>query len=62
MSNSLNSEAITNYEKALSLGKKEGKAPLVLDTILKEQNIVTPKEINLGVVQIPIDRRQSKCF
>ena len=56
MSNSLNSEAITNYEKALSLGKKEGKAPLVLDTILKEQNIVTPKEINLGVVQIPIDR------
>ena len=36
MSNSLSNEAFINYEKALSIGKKEGKTPLVLDNILKE--------------------------
>lgn len=55
MENSLSGEAYSNYEKALSIGKKEGKSPLVLDNILKQQNILTPKEVPLGLVQIPLD-------
>ena len=55
MSGSISNEAISNYEKALSIGKKEGKTPLILDNILKEQKILTPKEIPLGLVQIPLE-------
>ena len=40
MSGSISNEAISNYEKALSIGKKEGKTPLILDNILKEQKIL----------------------
>ncbi len=55
MSNSLSNEAFINYEKALSIGKKEGKTPLVLDNILKEKNIVSFNEIPLGLVQVPME-------
>ena len=34
MSNSLSNEAFINYEKALSIGKKEGKTPLVMKCLL----------------------------
>ncbi len=55
MSNSLSNEAFINYEKALSIGKKEGKTPLVLDNILKEKNIVSFNEMPLGLVQVPME-------
>ena len=55
MSNSLSNEAFINYEKALSIGKKEGNTPLVLDNILKEQNIVSFNEMPLGLVQVPME-------
>ena len=46
-------EAAADYVKAMKLGKKEGDIVPVLDDILKEKNITSPKEIPLGVVQIP---------
>ena len=46
-------EAATDYVKAMKLGKKEGDTVPVLDDILKEKNITAPREIPLGVVQIP---------
>ncbi len=55
MSNSLSNEAFINYEKALSIGKKEGKTPLVLDNILKEKSIVSFNEMPLGLVQVPME-------
>ena len=46
-------EAAADYVKAVKLGKKEGETVPVLDDILKEKNITAPREIPLGVVQIP---------
>ena len=46
-------EAAADYVKAMKLGKKEGDIVPVLDDILKEKNITSPREIPLGVVQIP---------
>ena len=46
-------EAAADYVKAMKLGKKEGDTVPVLDDILKEKNITSPREIPLGVVQIP---------
>ena len=46
-------EAAADYVKAMKLGKKEGDIVPVLDDILKEKNITAPREIPLGVVQIP---------
>lgn len=46
-------EAATDYVKAMKLGKKEGDTVPVLDDILKEKNITAPREIPLGIVQIP---------
>lgn len=40
------------YERAYRIGKKEGLPMIVLDHILKEKKIRTPKEISLGLVQI----------
>lgn len=49
-------EAKQEYEKAQKHGKKENTPMLVLDDILKEKNIAIPKEIPLGVVQIPMEQ------
>ena len=46
-------EAAADYVKAMKLGKKEGDIVPVLDDILKEKNITSPREIPLGIVQIP---------
>lgn len=46
-------EAANDYNKAMKLGKKEGECVPVLDDILKEKNITAPREIPLGIVQIP---------
>ncbi|MGN0250204.1 MAG: BMP family ABC transporter substrate-binding protein [Oliverpabstia sp.] len=46
-------EAAADYVKAMKLGKKEGEIVPVLDDILKEKNITAPREIPLGIVQIP---------
>lgn len=46
-------EAANDYNKAIKLGKKEGECVPVLDDILKEKNITAPREIPLGIVQIP---------
>ena len=46
-------EAAADYVKAMKLGKKEGDTVPVLDDILKEKNITAPREIPLGIVQIP---------
>lgn len=50
------SEALSDYDKAYRLGKKEGGVPAVLDDILKEKNITAAAGIPLGLVQIPIDQ------
>lgn len=50
------SEALSDYEKACRLGKKEGGVPAVLDDILKEKNITATTGIPLGLVQIPIEQ------
>lgn len=50
------SEALSDYEKAYRLGKKEGGVPAVLDDILKEKNITASTGIPLGLVQIPIEQ------
>lgn len=49
-------DARLHYEKACHLGKKEGGAPTVLDDILKERHIISPPEVPLGLVLIPIDQ------
>lgn len=58
MSNSLitRSDALKEYEKAYRIGKKENLPMIALDDILKEKKIQTPKEISLGLVQIPMDQ------
>ncbi len=53
MTGNLNAEALSDYEKAYRLGKKEGQTLPVLDNILKEKNISATREIPLGLVQIP---------
>lgn len=50
------SEALSDYDKAYRLGKKEGGVPEVLDDILKEKGITASTGIPLGLVQIPIDQ------
>lgn len=50
------STALNEYEKAYKLGKKEGLPMEVLDNILKEKRIRTPKEVSLGLVQIQMDQ------
>lgn len=53
MANNLSAEALSDYEKAYRLGKKEGQTLPVLDNILKEKHISATREIPLGLVQIP---------
>ena len=53
MGNSLASEALSDYDKAYRMGKKEGQTLPVLDDILKEKNISVAREVPLGLVQIP---------
>ena len=50
------SEALSDYDKAYRLGKKEGGVPAVLDDILKEKDITATAGIPLGLVQIPIEQ------
>ena len=47
-------EAQLEYEKAYKKGKREGLPMVSLDTVLKEKNIHAPKEVSLGLVQIPM--------
>ena len=56
MSLRANQEAIAEYEKQLKLGKKEKGELLSLDEFLEKNKIVTVGEMNLGIVQIPIDK------
>lgn len=49
-------EALNDYSKAVRLGKREGGHPAVLDDILKSKNIIAPREIPLGLVQVPMDQ------
>lgn len=48
--------ALSDYNKALRMGKKEGSSLPVLDEILKEKNLTSLREIPLGLVQIPADQ------
>ncbi len=48
--------ALSDYSKALRIGKKEGSSLPVLDEILKEKNLTSLREIPLGLVQIPADQ------
>lgn len=48
--------ALQEYEKAYKMGKREGIPMLSLDNILKEKNIKAPKEVSLGLVQIPMNQ------
>ncbi|MBS6196072.1 MAG: BMP family ABC transporter substrate-binding protein [Clostridiales bacterium] len=52
----LTAEALADYSKAVRLGKRDGDHPAVLDDILKSQNIIAPREIPLGLVQIPMEQ------
>lgn len=56
MAYNLHAEALNEYSKAYRMAKKEGQPLIVLDEILKEKNITAPKEIPLGLVQVPIDQ------
>lgn len=56
MSINLLAEALADYNKALRLGKREGKSLPVLDDILKEKKITAAREIPLGLVQIPSEQ------
>lgn len=56
MSNNNIAEAAQEYYKAYKLGKKEDLPMIVLDDILKEKGIQSPKEVNLGLVQVPINQ------
>lgn len=47
-------QALQEYEKAYKKGKREGIPMTALDDILKSRNIHSPKEVSLGLVQIPI--------
>lgn len=47
-------EALQEYEKAYKKGKREGLPMISLDIVLKEKNIQAPKEVSLGLVQIPM--------
>ena len=55
-SNTLFAEALIEYEKAYKKGKKENKPMVCLDDILEEKHIYSPKEVSLGLVQIPLDQ------
>ena len=46
-------EAQNDYYKAMRAGKREGEILPNLDDILKEKNIVSVREVPLGLVQIP---------
>ena len=50
------SEAVSAYEKAWRMGKREDEPMAALDDILKEKKIAATREISLGLVQIPIDQ------
>ena len=56
MTINLLAEALADYNKALRLGKREGKSLPVLDDILKEKKITAAREIPLGLVQIPSEQ------
>ena len=56
MTINLLAEALADYNKALKLGKREGKSLPVLDDILKEKKITAAREIPLGLVQIPSEQ------
>lgn len=58
MSLTMNTQAEANseYDKAYKLGKKEDLPMIVLDDILKFKNIQAPKEVPLGLVQIPMNQ------
>lgn len=47
-------EAQIEYEKAYKKGKKEGSIVPNLDDVLKERNIQAPKEVSLGLIQVPM--------
>ena len=49
-------EAVSAYEKAWRMGKREDEPMQALDDILKEKKIAATREISLGLVQIPIDQ------
>lgn len=49
-------EARSYFDKALQLGKKEGGAPKVLDSILLEAGLKAPCEIPLGVQDITLEQ------
>ena len=51
----ISAEAISEYEKAVKLGKKEGELVVALDDILKEKGIRPVSEVPLGLVQIPME-------
>ncbi len=44
------------YQKALRMGRKENEPLPVLDDILKEKRITAPREVSLGLVEIPVDQ------
>lgn len=56
MAYNLHAEALNEYSKAYRMAKKEGQPLIVLDEILKEKKITAPKEIPLGLVQVPIEQ------
>lgn len=56
MTINLLAEALADYNKALRLGKREGKSLPVLDDILKGKKITAAREIPLGLVQIPSEQ------
>lgn len=56
MTINLLAEALADYNKALRLGKREGKSLPVLDDILKEKKITAAREIPLGLIQIPSEQ------
>lgn len=47
------SDAITEYDRALKLGKREGTPVASLDDLLAEKNEQIVSEIPLGIVQVP---------
>lgn len=49
-------EGKIEYESALKLGKKDGGSPLVLDTILRETGLTSPREMPLGVQDIVMEQ------
>ncbi|MGI6095229.1 MAG: BMP family ABC transporter substrate-binding protein [Lachnospiraceae bacterium] len=49
-------EATVDYENAYRLGKRSGGHLKYLDEVLKENHIRVPKEISLGLVEIPMEQ------